>query len=82
MTRFTLTVDLDAISGDVQQELARILRYWAGNVRHYPRSDGTGEVIYDATYTPVGQWVFSDDATPADVAEDVGPEASGQWLPT
>lgn len=64
MTRFTLTVDLDAISGDVQQELARILRYWAANTKHYAVAAGVGEDISDSAYATVGRWEFvaSEDA--------------------
>lgn len=33
---FHLSVDLGAVTGDPQEELSRILRYWAGNLKHYP----------------------------------------------
>lgn len=57
--KFTLTVDIDALAGDPQEELARILRYWAGNLKHYEVADGSAETIRDSAYTAVGSWQFA-----------------------
>ncbi|WP_427017770.1 hypothetical protein ACQCSX_03915 [Pseudarthrobacter sp. P1] len=56
--KFILEVDLGAgaVAGDAAAELGRILRYWAGNVKHYPLAPGHTETIYDSTYSPVGTW--------------------------
>jgi hypothetical protein len=60
--KFTLEVDLSAgaVPEDVLGELGRILRYWAGNVKHYPTEPGAGETISDSTYAPVGSWRFTE----------------------
>ena len=61
--RFVLEVDLaaGALAGeDRAAELGRILRYWAGNVKHYPLQPGSGETISDSTYAPVGTWTITD----------------------
>lgn len=58
--RFTLQVDIDQESAEqTVQELGRILRYWAGNLKHYPLEPGAGEKIYDSAYTEVGSWTFT-----------------------
>ena len=54
--KFTLTVDTDLLTGDPEQELSRILRYWAGNLKHYELTDGTGETLMDSAYVAVGEW--------------------------
>lgn len=54
--QFTLTVDMDHLTGDPEQELSRILRYWAGNLKHYELTEGTNETLMDSAYVPVGQW--------------------------
>jgi hypothetical protein len=54
--KFSLTVDMDILAGDPQQELSRILRYWAGNLKHYELTGGTHETISDSAYTAVGTW--------------------------
>jgi hypothetical protein len=53
-----LEVDLDKLSGDQLYELGRILRYWAGNLKHYTLEPGTGETILDSSYAPVGSWTI------------------------
>jgi hypothetical protein len=60
--KFTLEVDLAAgvVPDDVLGELSRILRYWAGNVKHYPLEPGAGETISDSSYAPVGSWAFTE----------------------
>ena len=54
--KFTLEVELDQLSGDTVEELGRILRYWAGNLKHYELVDGTSETLMDSEYQPVGIW--------------------------
>lgn len=57
--KFTLTVDTDLLTGDPEQELSRILRYWAGNLKHYELTDGTSETLMDSAYVAVGEWKLS-----------------------
>ncbi|MBO9556085.1 MAG: hypothetical protein J7523_16030 [Cellulomonas sp.] len=61
--KFVLEVDLAAgvVPDDVNGELGRILRYWAGNVKHYPLEPGAGEMISDSAYSTVGWWRFVDE---------------------
>lgn len=54
--QFTLTVDMDSLTGEPEAELSRILRYWAGNLKHYELVEGTHETLSDSAYVPVGQW--------------------------
>ncbi|MEE1622363.1 hypothetical protein ACQ3I4_12795 [Zafaria sp. Z1313] len=56
--RFVLEVDTDQLTGEVEPELARILRYWAGNLKNYPLVEGSGEDVYDSAYQPVGTWAL------------------------
>jgi len=59
--RFVLEVDLDAgvVGADPVAELGRILRYWAGNLKHYDLASGeASEQISDSTYAIVGEWRF------------------------
>jgi hypothetical protein len=59
--KFILEVNLDAgvVDADRVGELGRILRYWAGNLKHYPLDDGDSQAIYDSDYAPVGAWRMS-----------------------
>lgn len=56
--RFLLEVSMDdeAWAKDPVGELGRILRYWGGNLRHYPMKAGDGSKIYDSEYREVGRW--------------------------
>ncbi|MEV0238759.1 hypothetical protein AB0I06_02285 [Streptomyces sp. NPDC050674] len=56
--RFLLEVSLDdaALTKDPAGELGRILRYWAGNLRHYELAPGDEAAIYDSEYREVGRW--------------------------
>lgn len=45
-----------AFDGDTTAELGRILRYWAGNLKHYELKPGDGSAIYDSAYREVGTW--------------------------
>ena len=59
--KFTLEVELDEATPDdvVLGELGRILRYWAGNLKHYPLTDGQSDTIRDSRYAEVGTWRIS-----------------------
>ncbi|GGR77162.1 hypothetical protein GCM10010252_14740 [Streptomyces aureoverticillatus] len=59
--KFLLEVDVDgtASAEDTTRELGRILRYWAGNLRHYDLKPGAGEAVYDSAYREVGRWVVA-----------------------
>ncbi|MER7477991.1 hypothetical protein ABTX60_10055 [Streptomyces sp. NPDC126510] len=56
--RFLLEVSLDeaALAKDPAGELGRILRYWAGNLRHYALAPGDESAVYDSEYREVGRW--------------------------
>ena len=56
--RFTFEVELDDATPDktVLDELGRALRYWAGNLKHYPLTDGQHDAIRDSAYAEVGEW--------------------------
>ncbi|GGQ29961.1 hypothetical protein GCM10010266_61430 [Streptomyces griseomycini] len=58
--RFLLEVTMDgeALTKDPAGELGRILRYWAGNLRHYPLEPGDGSVVYDSEYREAGRWAI------------------------
>lgn len=58
-TRFRLDIDLGAVAGDPVEELARVLRYWGGNMKHYDLAKPTTETIYDSEYREVGKWSLS-----------------------
>ena len=60
--KFTLEVDLSAgaVPNDVLGELGRILRYWAGNLKHYELTVGAGETVSDSSYAEVGTWKYTD----------------------
>ena len=66
--KFVLEVDLSAgaVAEAPLDELGRILRYWAGNVKHYPLQPGSGETISDSTYAPVGSWTIRAAEAPAE----------------
>jgi hypothetical protein len=56
--RFTFEVELDDALPDetVLDELGRALRYWAGNLKHYPLTDGQHDTVRDSAYAEVGEW--------------------------
>jgi hypothetical protein len=56
--KFILEVDMGdtAWDGNAVAELGRILRYWAGNLKHYDLEPGDGSDIYDSAYREVGRW--------------------------
>ncbi|WP_217236551.1 hypothetical protein [Streptomyces sp. AC555_RSS877] len=51
-----VTMDDEALAKDPAGELGRILRYWGGNLRHYPLRPGDGSVIHDSGHREVGGW--------------------------
>jgi hypothetical protein len=57
--KFVLEVNLD-FEGEAEAELGRILRYWAGNLKHYELKPGDNSAIYDSTYKEVGQWQITE----------------------
>jgi hypothetical protein len=68
VVKFRLEVDLDKLSGDQLFELGRILRFWAGNLKHYPIEPGTRETISDSEYVEVGEWRILADGAESDSA--------------
>lgn len=57
--RFRIEVDLTRVAGDETEELSRILRYWAGNLKHYPMDQPHTESLRDSAYEEVGSWTLS-----------------------
>lgn len=58
-TQFRLDVDLSAVAGDPREELSRVLRYWAGNMKHYDFEQPATEAVYDSEYREVGNWALT-----------------------
>jgi hypothetical protein len=59
--RFVMEVDLSAMAdGREQDELSRILRYWAGAVKQLDLRPGLSQAIYDSEYTEVGSWAIEE----------------------
>jgi len=56
--KFLLEVDMGDTcwDGEAVPELGRILRYWAGNLKHYELEPGVGAEVYDSGYREVGRW--------------------------
>ena len=52
--RLVIDIDLDAVTGTPEEEVGRILRYWAGALKQMELADGTQYELMDSTYTPVG----------------------------
>ena len=63
--KFVLEVDVpeDVPEWDAERELGRILRYWAGNLRHFDLQPGDGSAIYDSDYREVGSWQITSAGT-------------------
>ena len=62
--KFTLEVNLDLLDqARVADELSRILRYWAANVKHHELTAGEHEKVYDSGYGRVGFWTVTESAT-------------------
>jgi hypothetical protein len=58
--RLLIDIDLAAVTGEVDKEIARILRYWAGAVPQMELGPGTEQVLMDSTYSPVGHLRVTD----------------------
>ncbi|TDD83413.1 hypothetical protein E1293_14700 [Actinomadura darangshiensis] len=60
--KFVLEVDMaeGAVAKDAVGELGRILRYWAGNLKHYELKPGDGAEISDSDYREVGRWAVTE----------------------
>jgi hypothetical protein len=55
--RFTMDIDLAALTGDTEAELGRILRYWGGNLKYYDLTQPVPPVeCSDSAYAVVGSW--------------------------
>jgi hypothetical protein len=52
--RFVIDIDLDAVTGTPEDEVGRILRYWAGALKQMELGAGTELELMDSTYAPVG----------------------------
>ena len=58
--RFVIDIDLDAITGTREEEVGRILRYWAGALKQMQLGAGTELELMDSTYTAVGHLRVTD----------------------
>lgn len=52
--RFVIDIDLDAVSGAPEQEVGRILRFWAGALKQMELEPGTEHELSDSEYKVVG----------------------------
>ena len=52
--RFVMDIDMDALKNKPEQEIARILRYWAGALPRMELAAGTDQVLMCSAYAPVG----------------------------
>jgi hypothetical protein len=52
--RLVIDIDMDAVTGEVEREVARILRYWAGALTQMDLAPGADQVLMDSSYSPVG----------------------------
>ncbi|MFS0699082.1 hypothetical protein AB6N24_03815 [Cellulomonas sp. 179-A 4D5 NHS] len=79
--RFTFEVELDDATPDktVLDELGRALRYWAGNLKHYPLTDGQHDTIRDSAYAEVGEWRIARGSSPA---ADASPAPTPEVTPS
>ncbi|MGX2997085.1 hypothetical protein JNUCC64_22955 [Streptomyces sp. JNUCC 64] len=58
--KFVLEVNVpDGGPDETVRELSRVLRYWGGNLHHYPPAPGTGETVYDSVYREIGRWTYT-----------------------
>jgi hypothetical protein len=58
--RLVIDIDMDAVASEVDKEIARILRYWAGALPQMELTPGTDQVLMDSTYATVGHLRISD----------------------
>jgi hypothetical protein len=52
--RFVLDVDIDRLTGEPVEELGRIPRYWAGNLKDHELIADDRQEIHDAAHQGVG----------------------------
>ena len=52
--KLSLTIDLDALTGDTAAEVGRILRYWGGAAKQLDWSQPLEQALYDSEYREVG----------------------------
>lgn len=50
---------MTGFDGNAADELGRVLRYWAGNLKHYELKPGDGSAIFDSAYREVGSWAIT-----------------------
>ncbi|MGH3384261.1 MAG: hypothetical protein ACRDO1_06765 [Nocardioidaceae bacterium] len=58
--RFVIEIDMDAVKDKPQEEIARILRYWAGALPQLELAVGTEQALMDSTYSQVGHLRVTD----------------------
>ena len=58
--RFVMDIDLDAITDKPADEVARILRYWAGALPQMELAAGVEQELMDSPYSPVGHLRVTD----------------------
>ena len=51
---FTIDIDIDALTGETEAEIGRILRYWAGALKQMELRPGLEHELRDSQYKPVG----------------------------
>jgi hypothetical protein len=52
--RLVMDIDIDALKDKPEEEVARILRYWAGALPQMDLATVTDQVLMDSAYRPVG----------------------------
>ena len=57
--RFTIDIDVDALTGEPRQEIARILRFWAGALPKMELAAGLDQELMDSAYASVGSMRLS-----------------------
>ena len=61
--RFVIEIDLDAVTGVPEQEVGRILRFWAGALKQMELVPGTEHELSDSEYKVVGHLRVSSDTS-------------------
>lgn len=52
--KLTLTIDVDALTGDPGTEIGRILRFWGGSAKQLDWTKPVEQPLYDSAYKQVG----------------------------
>lgn len=52
--KLTLTIDIDAVTGEPDAEIGRILRYWGGAAKQLDWSAPMEHALMDSEYKEVG----------------------------